>query len=72
MDAARSRAQGGTGLGLAIVKQILQAHGETIQVESTKGRGTRFWFELPLAETTEIPATGDGVADVSTSGLTTS
>lgn len=50
VDAARSRAQGGTGLGLAIVKQILQAHGETIHVESTAGRGTRFWFELPLAE----------------------
>jgi signal transduction histidine kinase len=50
VDAARSRARGGTGLGLAIVKQILQAHGETIHVESTAGRGTRFWFELPLAE----------------------
>jgi signal transduction histidine kinase len=31
------------------VKQILQAHGEEIHVESTKGRGTRFWFELPHA-----------------------
>jgi signal transduction histidine kinase len=50
VDAARSRARGGTGLGLAIVKQILQAHGEPIHVESTAGRGTRFWFELPLAE----------------------
>lgn len=50
VDTARSRAQGGTGLGLAIVKQILQAHGEPIHVESTAGRGTRFWFELPLAE----------------------
>jgi signal transduction histidine kinase len=50
VDAARSRAQGGTGLGLAIVKQILQAHGETIHVESTAGRGTRFWFELSLSE----------------------
>ena len=50
VDAARSRKQGGTGLGLSIVKQILQAHGETIHVESTAGRGTRFWFELSLAE----------------------
>ena len=66
VDAARSRAQGGTGLGLAIVKQILQAHGETIHVESTKGRGSRFWFELPLAETAELPSVGDGVAEVPT------
>ena len=49
VDTARSRKEGGTGLGLAIVKQILEAHGETIHVESTKGRGTRFWFELPLS-----------------------
>jgi len=47
VDPDRSRESGGTGLGLSIVKQILQAHGEEIHVESTKGRGTRFWFELP-------------------------
>ena len=45
----RSRKSGGTGLGLSIVKQILQAHDEPIHVESTFGRGTRFWFELPYA-----------------------
>ncbi|MFO8099683.1 MAG: HAMP domain-containing sensor histidine kinase [Salinibacter sp.] len=49
VDEDRSRDSGGTGLGLSIVKQILQAHGEAIHVESTKGRGTRFWFELPYA-----------------------
>ena len=59
VDTARSRKEGGTGLGLAIVKQILDAHGETIQVESTKGRGTRFWFELPLAH---VEAGGDGAS----------
>ena len=48
VDTARSRKMGGTGLGLAITKQILEAHGTTPHVESTKGRGTRFWFELPL------------------------
>ena len=61
VDMARSRKVGGTGLGLAIVRQIMEAHGEKIHVESTKGRGTRFWFELPLAPA----ATGDGaVSDI--------
>ena len=58
VDTARSRKEGGTGLGLAIVKQILEAHGEPIHVESTKGRGTRFWFELPLETGAEVG--GDG------------
>ena len=49
VDPDRSRKRGGTGLGLSIVKQILHAHGEQINVESTVGRGTRFWFELPFA-----------------------
>ena len=47
VDPNRSRKSGGTGLGLSIVRQILFAHGEAIHVESTVGRGTRFWFELP-------------------------
>lgn len=50
VDKARSKKAGGTGLGLSIVKQILQAHDEPVHVESTLGRGTRFWFELPWAE----------------------
>ncbi len=54
VDPARSRKEGGTGLGLSIVKQILQAHGETIHVESTVGRGTRFWFELPWGGSPEV------------------
>lgn len=49
VDEDRARESGGTGLGLSIVQQIIHAHGEDIQVESTKGRGTRFWFELPYA-----------------------
>lgn len=50
VDPDRARKSGGSGLGLSIVKQILQAHDEPIHVESTKGRGTRFWFELPHAD----------------------
>ncbi len=50
VDPDRSRKSGGTGLGLSIVKQIVHAHGEEPHVESTMGRGTRFWFDLSLAE----------------------
>ncbi len=50
VDPDRSRKSGGTGLGLSIVRQIMHAHGEQIHVESTIGRGTRFRFDLPLAE----------------------
>ena len=53
VDPDRSRKSGGTGLGLSIVKQILHAHGEAVHVESTVGRSTRFWFELPLVQPPE-------------------
>jgi two-component system phosphate regulon sensor histidine kinase PhoR len=38
---------GGLGLGLAIVKSFVEAHGGTVSVESTLGRGSNFRFTLP-------------------------
>ena len=49
MDASRGKDKKGTGLGLAIVKDIIQAHGENIDVVSTFGVGTEFIFTLPKA-----------------------
>lgn len=50
VDKGRSREQGGTGLGLAIVKHIIEAHGETIDVNSTLNEGTVFTFTLKRGE----------------------
>ncbi len=48
VDAARSRELGSTGLGLAIVKHIVDAHGGSVGVESAIGRGSQFFFAIPL------------------------
>jgi signal transduction histidine kinase len=48
-----TRAQKGTGLGLFIAKGIIDAHGGRIWVESDVGRGTRFFFTLPIAAAAE-------------------
>jgi two-component system phosphate regulon sensor histidine kinase PhoR len=47
VDRGRSREVGGTGLGLAIVKHIAQAHGGSVEVESTPGEGSIFTVSLP-------------------------
>ena len=48
-DASRGKDKKGTGLGLSIVKEIIQAHGENIDVISTAGVGSEFIFTLPKA-----------------------
>jgi len=50
LDGSTTRRQSGTGLGLALVKMIIDGHQSTIVVESEPGKGSRFSFDLRMAE----------------------
>ncbi len=52
-DSSSTRRYEGTGLGLAISKQMLELMGGIIGVESEPGKGSRFWFSLPIQSANE-------------------
>jgi len=55
-EKSRSSKYGGAGLGLSICKYLIDAHGGEIWVESEKGKGSTFYFSLPVQEKSQAYA----------------
>jgi two-component system OmpR family sensor kinase len=63
-EKARPRGTAGAGLGLSIVQAICRAHGGTISVTSTEGKGTTVQVRLPGADLAPPPVAQDQQAVV--------
>ncbi len=74
LDGTMSRERGGLGIGLSLSKHLVELHGGRIGVESELGKGSRFFFTVPIyqEENRETAAREHGPGVVLSEGVSSS